>query len=222
MRKRKIIFGEYDTAAHGWTLTGWQLTAAEQKTNFVDKPAGDGSWDLSTALTGGVARYSDRSLTATFECSEGDRTTRELTIRRMINTLDGMRVDITLPDDDTHFISGRLHVAREYNDLAHAAVTVTAVCSPWKHAKAETFLPLTLTAEKQKIILTKDGRRTVVPDIKVTGGPMFIEYDGEITEVPGDGETYQWSALVLTSGAHRVTVSGAGTALISYREAVLE
>lgn len=221
MQKRKIILGEYDTAAHGWTLTGWELTAAEQKTKFIDKQAGDGSWDLSTALTDGVARYSDRALTATFECSEGNRSTREETIRRMINTLDGMRVDITLPDDNTHFISGRIHVAREYNDLAHAAVTVTAVCGPWKYSKAETFCPLELTAEKRRIVLMNGGRRTVVPDIQVTGGPMFIEYDGELAELPDTG-VYNWPALVLTPGAHRVTVSGTGTALISYREAVLE
>ena len=222
MQKRKIIFGEYDTAAHGWTLTGWNLTAAEQKTKYIEKQAGDGSWDLSTALTDGVARYSDRTLTAKLECSEGNRTSREAAIRHLVNTLDGMRVDITLPDDDQHFINGRLHVVREYNDLAHAAVTVTAVCGPWKYAKAKTFCPLTLTAAKQKVILTNGGRRTLVPDIKVTGGPMFIEYDKMITEVPGDGQTYQWPDLVLTPGAHRITVSGAGTALISYREAVLE
>ena len=111
MEKRKITFGDYNTAVHGWTLTGWTLSPAEEKTNFVDKVGGDGSWDLSTALTDGIPRYRDRQLTATFECSEGTRTEREAKIKEMVNRLDGMREDIKLPDDIDHHINGKLHVA---------------------------------------------------------------------------------------------------------------
>ena len=77
MQKRKIIFGTYDTAVYGWTLTGWQLSPAEEKTDFVDIPGADGSADLSASLTGGIAKYYDRELVATFECSEGNRLSRE-------------------------------------------------------------------------------------------------------------------------------------------------
>ncbi len=134
MIKRRFIFGEYPTADYGWTLTGWRLSSPEVKTNYVNKPGGDGSWDLSTALTDGIPKYSDRTLTATFELSEGDREYREIIIRDMVNTLHGQRVHITTPDDDGYHLVGRVFVAREYSDLAHAAVTVTAVCEPWKYA----------------------------------------------------------------------------------------
>ena len=65
MQMRKIIFGDYDTWVDwGLTLTGWQLSAPEYKSNFVSVPGRDGDLDLSTALTDGEPRYNNRELTA--------------------------------------------------------------------------------------------------------------------------------------------------------------
>lgn len=223
MQKRKIVFGTYDTAAHGWTLTGWKLGAAEQKTKYLEKPNGDGSWDLSTALSDGIIKYKDRPLTATFECSEGTRMERETTIRQMVNTLDGMKLEIRLPDDDHHHLVGRLQVYREYNDLAHAAVSVKATCEPWKYADAETSVTLEATTEPKQATLYNRGRRAVVPTITVTGGAVALEYDGEgIRLSVGTYSSPAWSSLLLTPGSHALTYSGTGTVSLTYREAVLE
>lgn len=220
MEKRKILFGIYDTAVHGWTLTGWKLGAAEQKTQYIEKPNGDGSWDLSTALTDGVIKYTDRPLTVTLECSEGNRMEREKTIRAMINQLDGMKEEIRLPDDDEHYVVGRLHVVREYNDLVHAAVTVTALCEPWKYADAETIVTVAADSTKKCVALCNAGRRAVVPTITVKGGPVLLEHEA-VSQSLAEG-TYSWSHLLLTPGGHSLTYSGTGTVTISYREAVLE
>lgn len=219
MEKRKIIFGTYDTAAHGWTLTGWRLEPAEQKTQYIEKPNGDGSWDLSTALSDGVLRYKDREFSASFECSEGDRMSREAKIRHMVNSLDGMKLEIRLPDDDTHYLVGRLHVIREYNDIYHAAVTVEAVCEPWKYAIAETILTVTASATKQHVTLHNSGRRVTVPQLIVTGS-VALEY-GAATQTLTAG-TYKWADLILAPGAHALAYSGSGSLTIKYREAVLE
>lgn len=222
MQKRRIIIGDYHTDAHGWTLTGWTLSRAEQKTNYLEKPNGDGSWDLSTALTDGIPKYTDRELTATFECSEGTRMEREETIRNMINLLDGFRWEIRLPDDDQHHVVGRVHVVREYNDLAHAAVTVTAICEPWKYSNAETIVTMAVIHEKQPITLYNNGRRAIVPTLNVggAGASVLLEY-GTRSQALSAG-TYQWPDLLLTPGSHRVLCSGSGTLTVTYREAVLE
>jgi hypothetical protein len=220
MEKRKIILGTYDTAVHGWTLTGWQLGPAEQKTKYIDKPNGDGAWDISTAISDGVLRYNNRPFTATLECSEGTRQEREATIRHLINTYDGMVEDIHLPDDEYHHVSGRLHIAREYNDLAHAAVTVTAVCEPWKYANAETSVTVTATEEAQHVTLQNAGRRAMVPEIKVTGGSVLLTYKNTSQEL--NAGTYQWPNLLLTPGDHALMYRGTGTITVTYREAVLE
>jgi hypothetical protein len=220
MVKRTIVFGGYNTAANGWTLAGWQLAPAKQKTNFVERTGGDGSWDLSTALTDGQPRYYDRTLTVNLEHSGGDRLNREAIIRQMVNQLDGQRVNIELPDDPFHYITGRLHVAREYNDPAHAAVTVTAVCSPWKHNTLETTITLTAATAEKTAQLVNNGRLAVVPTLTVTGSSVLIKF-GNISKALGAG-THQMPDLLLTSGTHTLTYSGTGMLAIKYREAVLE
>ena len=219
MEKRKLILGEYNTAEHGWTLTGWTFSAPVHKTQYVEKPAGDGTWDLSTTLSDGLPRYKDRSLQAALECSEGTRAEREATIRQMINQLDGMRVQIQTPDDETHYIVGRLSVARDYNDLAHARVTVSAVCEPWKYANSETILALDVTESKNAVILYNAGRRAVVPTLTVEGS-VLIEYRSSSQSL-SEG-VYQWPLLLLTPGGHSLSYSGSGRLVIKYREAVLE
>lgn len=222
MKKRTIVLGGYDTAANGWTLAGWQLSPAEQKTNFVEKPGGDGSWDLSTALSDGIPRYYNRTLTVTLEHSGGDRLSREAIIRNMANLLDGMRENIELPDDPDHYMIGRLHVAREYNDPAHAAVTVTAVCDPWKYSAAETVVDLTAATVEQTATLSNSGRLAVAPVLTVSGADASVRVVyGNISKALSAG-TYQLPDLLLTPGTHALVYSGTGSVQVAYREAVLE
>lgn len=224
MQKRTVKIGDYDTAVHGWTLTGWKLSAAEQKTNRIDKVNGDGSWDLSTVLTDGQPVYKDRALTVSLECSEGTRKEREEAIRHMVNLLDGMTWEIKLPDDEHHHLMGRVHVERDYNDLAHAAVNVTAVCEPWKYADTETVVALVASSDKQTVKLYNRGKRAVIPTLTVQGtNPLVslrLEY-GTSSLALYRG-TYRWPDLLLTTGAHVLTYRGAGSVVITYREAVLE
>ena len=219
MIKRTIKIGNYDTAAHGWTLAAWTFSAPEQRTMYVDKTSGDGSWDLSTALTDGVPRYKDRNLSVTLECSEGDRAAREALIREMINTLDGYRFNIYLPDDTDLYISGRVHVARKYSDLAHCSVTVTAQCEPWKYKDTETVIRLTATSTEQVARLTNNGRRTGFPTLTVSGSVTLAAGGSSWSLSAG---SYLLPDLVLPPGTTELTYKGTGTVVITYREAVLE
>lgn len=222
MEKRKILFGAYDTAAAGWTLTGWKLSAPVQKTKYLDKMGGDGSYDLSTALTEGIMRYADRQLTASFECSEGDRAAREAIIRQMVNQLDGARLDIVLPDDASHYITGRVSVQRVYSDLAHAAVTVSVVCEPWKYSDTETAITLTATTAEKTATLVNNGRRAVVPLLTVTGSSASVRLSYDTASASFGAGEHKWPDLLLTPGSHAVKYSGSGSIKITYREAVLE
>jgi len=219
---RKIIFGSYDTILNGpWTLASWSLSAAEYRTQFVEVPGRDGDLDLSTALTDGAPRYGSRTLTVTLERSDGTRLDREAAINTMVNWLDGWRMDIRLPDDEAHYITGRVHVVKEYNDPAHAAVTVTAVCDPWRYANYETVLRLTAAEEEQTAMLTNNGRRTVVPVLQITGeGASVLLKFGTASWALGAG-TYQLPDLVLPQGGASVTYSGTGDLSFTYREALL-
>ena len=219
MEKRKIKFGDYDTAAYGWTLTSCVLSPAELKTNYVEKVGGDGSWDLSTALTDGVPKYKNRTLTATLELSEGSRQNRELIIKNLINALHGRRVDIYLPDDAYEHLNGRLSITKNYSDLAHAAITITATCDPWKYHNQEITATVDATTAGREADLRNEGARYVVPTITVTGDVIIIFGTASMAFSAG---RYQWPDLLLAPGSNELTVKGAGSVTFKYREAVLE
>jgi hypothetical protein len=220
IERRKIIFGTYDTAEEGlWTLTGWALSDAEQKTEYLDLPGANGRLDVSTALTDGEPVYNDRTLTATFECSEGTRLEREDRISRMVNWLDGWRMNITLPDDPLHYITGRVHVARLYNDPAHASVQVTATCDPWRYNVTETAVGLQATAAEQTTALINSGRRSMVPTLTIAGGDVLLAA-GAASWALSAG-VYALPDLYLRPGSTPIRYSGTGTLLVTYREAVL-
>lgn len=222
MLKRRIIIGDYDTAENGWTLSAWSFSAPMQKTNYVDKPGGDGTWDLSTSLSDGIPRYQDRVLTATLERSDGNRESREHAIREMINALDGFPWNIYPPDDVDRYVVGRVNVAREYSDLAHAAVTVTATCEPWKYSQYETVLEIEAEQTAQTHYIYNGGRRATVPILEVEGAAASVRLVyGGAARVLSAGK-YQIPDLLLTPGAHEIEVSGSGLLRITYREAVLE
>lgn len=223
MEKRRVIFGTYDTDFDGlWTLAGLVLTDPEYQAKLQEVPGRDGPLDLSTVLTDGEPRYGSRTLTATLESSEGNREDRKYRISDMVNALDGRRMNIQHPDYPGHYLTGRVQVKVDYNDLAHAAVTVTAICDPWLYSRTEKVHTVTATPEKQTLTLTNVGRRTVVPVVVVTGGDdasVLIEC-GTVSLAMGPG-TFKLPDLLLPTGRTVVTYSGAGAAKISYREAVL-
>ena len=222
MFKRKLIIGKYDTDFDGlWTLSGLGLTDPDYQAKFVDVPGRNGPLDMSTALTDGEPCYGSRTLTATLESSEGTRDDRNDRIGEMMNALDGRRLEIIHPDFPNHYLSGRVQIKQNYSDPAHAAVTVTAICDPWLYSRAVRSYSLTATTTKQTIALANNGRRTVVPEIVVTGSGASILFDyGTGSTALGEG-SWLLPGLALKTGGRVLTYSGSGSAKITYREAVL-
>lgn len=224
MQKRSVRLGDYDTASDGlWTLAALDFQEPELETNLVPIPGRTrGPLDLSYVLTEGEPCYGSRSLSITLESSEGDRAARQMRISNMINRLHGRRVDIVLPDHPQHYATGRLSVKQSYNDLAHAAVEVSATCEPWLYSAKETQVVLQATSSEQVAHLTNSGAMTVVPVLEVTaeaGQNILLKY-GTASGSFSAG-IYSWPTLWLTPGEHEVTYSGAGIMTIKYREAVL-
>lgn len=220
---RKMIFGDYDTHRDGpWTLqAGWALTPPQYRAQFIEVPGRDGDLDLSTALTDGEPRYGSRTLTATFERSDGTRLQRENAINEMVNWLDGWSLNIQLPDDETHYLTGRVSVAKNFNDLAHASVTVTAICDPWRYAVHETVAAAIAASTAKPVLLPNAGRRSVVPKVEVTGTNASINLVfGSASWVLTPG-VYELPDLIVPRGGVELTCKGSGSVRFTYREAVL-
>lgn len=227
MEKRSVTIGEYKTADYGWTLGPWKLSDPEQKTNYVEKTGGDGTWDLSTVMTSGIPRYNDRTLTIPLELSEGTREDREEIINEMVNQLDGLKWNIVLPDRPDYYLVGRVHVAVEYSDLAHAKVVITGIVEPWLYKARETIVELkasaTSSTETATFYLWNHGRKVVTPRLDVVGTAR-LTFAGAATSL--DTGTWTWPALQLQPGENVLIYTGSyggvnETLTLTYREAVL-
>lgn len=221
-KKRGLVLGEYDTAEEGWTLCELALTEPETQTNYVEVLGRSlGPIDMSTSLTGGDPRYGSRTLEARLECSEWTRDERNDVISVMTNRLHGQRVNIVLPDDPTRYVTGRVSVAKEYSDMAHASVALSAVCDPWRYSKTEKVVEVMLLDEETQVMLSNEGRRVISPEVTVSG------YGADVRLTCGDGAwslnegTYHLSGLTLKHGNTMVTCNGFGTVTFKYREAIL-
>lgn len=221
--KRRMILGDYDTARDGqWTLTGWSFEEPEVQTSYVTIPWHSlGGLDMSTALTNGDPRYNRRTLTATFECSEGTREDRNRIISKMVNKLHGQRLDIVLPDDPARYIVGRVSVLSVYSDMAHASVEITANCEPWRYNKTETNIELLVTENPRTDVLCNNGRKVLVPELTVSGYNARVSLtSGNLSWTLTPGK-YRLPDLVLPSGSTVLAYRGSGTVVITYREAIL-
>lgn len=225
MEKRTLILGEYDTAANGWTLVRCKITKAQQVQTFVAVPGRYAPLDASTYLTDGQPYYDNAALDVVLECSEGDRDHREQLISDLVNYVDGRSLELIHPDHTGHYLVGRVQAAPDYSDLAHCALTISAVCEPWLWAASETTVTLTGSTTEQTANIPIHGRLAVVPTITVTG-EITISFEGYTwalsagehilpdlfltpSEVPGEPNT------------HKIHFQGTGKAVLTFREAVL-
>ena len=218
MQKRSITIGTYKTADHGWTLTGWTLSDPEQKTSYVEKVGGDGSFDLSTALSGGIPRYKARTFTATLECSRGTREERGRLICDLVNQLDGLEWNTVPPDHPEHYLTGRVHIAVLRHDLAYAEEQVTGTVDPWLYSSRERVTELTPDIVGQSVTLYNEGRKAVVPMLTVEG-VVGLRLGG--TDVLLSEGAYKWPTLMLYPGSTTFYCHGSGSLTVTYREAVL-
>lgn len=224
MTDRKLIIKQpgyiYDTASDGrYTLAAFNLSKPTFEENYVKVPGRSGHLDLSTVLTDGEPSYANRPFTARLESSEGTRLEREARINSLINKFDGYLVDIVLPDDPTHYITGRISITKEYNDIAHAAVNVKATCEPWRYSSSEAVITVTASSSEQSVTLINGGRMPVIPTVTISGGTITLAGEGW-SRVLTEG-TYTLPDIYIKTGSVTLTYKGSGSARFVYREAVL-
>ena len=199
-------------------VTTKDIPTAEPKTNYVKLDGMNGSLDLSEALTGETV-YNDRTISATFWTDYGNRKDREALLQKITASLHGKKVKIIEPDDPSHYFYGRISIKSRVNNLAYAEFTIEAICDPWRYALTETVRRVDVnTSAETNVVINNNGVKTLTPTVTVTGF-VTISYQG-LTASLTDG-TYGITDIKLYQGVNIVTVSGAGSVTLTYREADL-
>lgn len=217
---RSVLIGDYCTGLHGWTLTSCQLAQPEWRSNLIEVPGLDGVIDASTALTGDVC-FAPRALEITLENSVGTRTERGIKIAALINDLAGKTMKIVLPDDQEHYVVGRINIALQYNDLAHAALSVSASCDPWRYRRTITKIARSDLGADYKQLRLPNERRPIIPTITVDRDTTLRWGNNDIAINAG---THRLPEIYLAAGAHTLeakVASGSGSISVEYQEACL-
>lgn len=216
--KRFILFDSFNTAYDwGLLLTAKVVSDPTPKTNYQTLDGVSGSLDLTEALTGDVA-YNDRTLTASFSLSDGTVAEREEVLRQITATLHGKRVRIVEPDDEEHYLLGRVTITGKTNTLAYATLDIDVTCDPWRYAVNESERFVSVQGDRTDVVIHNAGVKPVTPVITVTG-EVIITDNGASTEL--NAGVYKIADIRLKRGANVIGVSGAGTVTFTYREATI-
>lgn len=215
---RGVYFGDNHTVADwGLILTAKTIDPPSPKIINVSVDGRDGSLDLSRALTDDI-KYNDREASFSFLVTEGTQSDRSYMINTIVNALHGQRLKIIEPDLPNFYLIGECSVSNVSNDKAFGSFDVKAVCEPYRYMVDEVERIVVATTTSVPVVLTNTGRRTLIPTITVNGS-VNLAFNN--TNVALETGTYKLTSLVLKSGTTVVNVSGSGTVVFKYREAVL-
>lgn len=212
MNKREIYFGEYGTAER-WdlVLASKGIGEAEPKEEYVDIPSGNGSIDLTEALTGEIV-YDDRDLDFAFTICH-PREEWEALLRDIKSKIHGRRMVIREPDDLGHYYIGRVKVDSVLPNRTIATLKVSAVCEPYKLKNNVTVKQGTIGASGSMIMTCENDRKRVIPTI-TTSAAINISFEGNSISV--NAGTFRMTNLVFVEGLNTMTITGAAGTVVEF------
>lgn len=215
---RGIQFNDHHSADDwGLILNSRKNTPPSPKYIRVSVDGRDGDLNLSRTLTGDI-RYYDRKVSYGFVATDGSYAEREELVSNIINELHGQEIKIIEPDDPDHYLIGEVEVTDVQNNKAYSTFEISANCEPYRYSVNEVNRIVNLATTEANVVLTNAGTKSIIPTITVNG-EVNIKYND--TSVSFSDGSFKLTSLILRKGATVITVSGSGTLIVSYREAII-
>ncbi|MBQ3428034.1 MAG: hypothetical protein IJH37_12985 [Clostridia bacterium] len=200
-------------------LNAFSFPPPEAKTDKVDVPGADGTLDVSTALTDGVMRYNDREGEIKLILVGVDWRKQ---LDRLTNALHGKKLYFCPPDDEWWYY-GYIRV-KGNPGINYCEVSLSCNCEPWRYSKDMNITVFELGAAAVTKKLRNHGRRVAIPNITIEAGITVSITDGSstLTGLTG-GKEYKLVEYPISEKGITLTLTGSasGTAVISFREAIL-
>lgn len=211
------IGSKYTSDDWGLLLSSYEIGEAPVKTNYIDIPGGDGSIDLTEALTGEIV-YGNRNIKALFTML-GARSTWQ-GIMDQVRAVHGRKFVIVAPNDPNHYFIGRVSIGALIKENSSASFQMEITCEPWRYKNDVTVYDFTIGATGTLDTTLVNGRKSAIPTITVSNTTQVVF--GTVIKSLGAG-THVVTDIVLVEGNNAITFNAAqGTTVsVSYQEGVL-
>jgi hypothetical protein len=211
------IGGIHTNADWGLVLTSQNIGMPKPKNMMIDIPGGNGSIDLTQALTGGVF-YSNRAGQFEFDLLEHPSKWPER-LERITALIHGKKHRIILPDDPDWCYNSRLSVSSFKNKNNVGKLVIDADSEPYKLKVSKTIHKIKM--ENQPVTLScENARKWVNPEFDVSKS-VNVEFEGKSYLLPAGISSY--SNIVFKEGENILRFTNAPGAVISvsYQEGAI-
>lgn len=225
-----VIFGtKHSYRDFGLILTSKSIPLPEPKTSTVDIPGADGSLDMSTILTNGDVKYSNRKLQFVFTVIEPNKNW-ENAKSKFANYLQGKKINITLDIDRAFFYVGRCSISSFDEDKRTAQITVDVDAEPYKYDILTSdenwqwddfnfyngiiYNLGEITVVDESTITIPNRRKSIIPSITVSAD-MLCVFNGVTYDLTAG--TQKVLGIVLIEGENTLKFVGNGTVTIAFR-----
>ena len=212
-----IKFGNKHSADDfGMFMTDFSVSPPEAQTVYVDVPFRDGPLDFSTALTGGIVKYKNRTVTAEFKTQDQTPGSWKDRYHDFVNYVQGQMLPINFDYDPEYYYLGRISCDVSKDDQIIGTVSVSADCEPYKYKLTPTVKEFDVSGSLS--VSLQNDKMPTVPTV-TTNGEITIQF-GESTIVFPAG-TRKAPALLLLEGENQLTLTGTGHIKFEYQEGAL-
>lgn len=200
----------------GMFMTDFSVSPPEPQTTYVDVPFRDGPLDFSTALTGGIVKYKNRTVTAEFKTQDRTPDSWKDRYHGFVNYVQGQKLPIIFDYDSQYYYLGRISCDASKDDQIIGTVSISADCDPYKYKLSPTVKEFDVSGSLS--VTLPNDRMPTVPMV-TTDAEITIQF-GESTIVFPAG-TRKAPALLLLEGENRLTLTGSGHIKFEYQEGAL-
>ncbi len=201
-------------------LAPFVLPPAKPKTNYIDVPGRDGSIDATEAT--GEVKYNDREFSFTFTVFPTDELTFEERQTVVSNALNGKRCKITIEKDPDYYLEGRCTVNEHFANKRLRQIVVSVRVAPYKLKHQETVETFDLVKSEKRTITLTNGKKRVVPLIRVSKGHVYVSFDGYRKLFTNSSKQYKDLNIRLKEGTNTLTLEamslGDATVEFTYQE----
>lgn len=200
----------------GMFMTDFSVSPPEPQTAYVDVPFRDGPLDFSTALTGGIVKYKNRTVTAEFKTHDRTPDSWKSRYHTFVNYVQGQKLQLIFDYDPEYYYLGRISCDASKDDQLIGAASITADCDPYKYKLSPTVKEFDVSGSLS--VTLPNDRMPTVPTV-TTDAEITVEF-GESTIVFAPG-TRKAPELLLLEGANHMTLTGTGHIKFEYQEGAL-